>query len=199
VARLAADGVLPHFILTKIPPFVSGAVIAACLAAAMSSLDSSINAISTIVTIDFVKRFGKPRSDAHCLAIAKWVACAAGVMMIAGAYIIVYIPKESVNDFGIIIGSIFGGGMLAIFMLGFFTTRVGYHALLAGLGVSLAVNFYLILNAFNWLPEALKLPVHSYWTTIIVNLVLVIAGYGLSFAMPNRRNLDGLTVWTIKK
>lgn len=199
VAKLAADDVLPRFILTKIPPFVSGTLIAACLAAAMSSLDSSINAISTIVTIDFVKRFGKPRSDARCLAIAKWVACAAGVMMIAGAYIIIYIPKESVNDFGIIIGSIFGGGMLAIFMLGFFTTRVGYRALLTGLGLSFAVNFYLILNAFNWLPETLKLPVHSYWTTIIVNLVLVLAGYGLSFAMPNRRSLDGLTVWTIRK
>lgn len=50
--------------------------------------------------------------------------------MIAGAIVICYIPKESVNDFSLIIGSLFGGGVLSIFLLGFFTTRVGYGAAL---------------------------------------------------------------------
>ena len=199
VAAMAADEVLPHFILTKTPPFVGGLIIAACLAAAMSSQSSSINAISTICTVDFFKRFGRPRSDREYLTIAKLTAGVASLLMIAGAIVICYIPKESINDFSLIIGSLFGGGVLSIFLLGFFTTRVGYRAVLLGTGVALACNVYLMLNTFGWLPEALKLPVHSYWTTIIVNAVLLPVGYGAALFWPNRRNLNHLTVWAMER
>jgi SSS family solute:Na+ symporter len=199
VTAMAADEVLPHFILTKTPPFVGGTIIAACLAAAMSSQSSSINAISTICTVDFAKRFGRARSDREYLTIAKVTAGIASLLMIGGAIVICYIPKESINDFSLIIGSLFGGGVLSIFLLGFFTTRVGYHAVLLGTGVALACNVYLMLNTFGWLPEALKLPVHSYWTTIIVNAVLLPVGYGASLFRPNRRNLNRLTVWTMER
>ena len=197
VAAMAADEVLPHFILTRTPPFVGGTIIAACLAAAMSSQSSSINAISTICTVDFVKRFGRVRSDRDCLVIAKLIAGAASVLMIGGAIAICYIPKESMNDFGLIIGSLFGGGVLSIFLLGFFTTRVGNCAVITGTAVALACNFYLMLNTFGWLPPVLALPVHSYWTTIIVNAVSFPVAYGVALFRPNRRNLERLTVWTL--
>lgn len=75
-------------------------------------------------------RFGRPRSDREYLTIAKLTAGVASLLMIAGAIVICYIPKESINDFSLIIGSLFGGGVLSIFLLGFFTTRVGYRAVL---------------------------------------------------------------------
>ena len=191
VAALEADQVLPYFILHKTPPFVGGVIISACLAAAMSSLDSSINAISTVVTIDFVKRFGRPRSDAQYLKIAKGIACAAGLFMILGAIGINYIPKESMNDFGLIVGSMFGGGMLAVFLLGFFSTRVGNRAILTATAAALLCNLVLMFNTFYGF-----LPIHPYWTTIAVNGVLWPVGYLLGFLWPNRRDLSGLTVWT---
>ena len=49
--------VLPYFILTKIPAGVAGIVIATVLAAAMSSLDSGINAISTVTVVDLMKPY----------------------------------------------------------------------------------------------------------------------------------------------
>jgi hypothetical protein len=75
-------------------------------------------------------RSGRPRSDREYLTVAKLTAGVASLLMIAGAIVICYIPKESVNDFSLIIGSLFGGGVLSIFLLGFFTTRVGYGAAL---------------------------------------------------------------------
>ena len=196
ITTLEADEVLPHFILTRTPPFVGGTIIAACLAAAMSSLSSSINSISTICSVDFVKRFGRPRSDQEHLVIAKIIAGIASIFMIGGAILICYIPKESMNDFGLIIGSLFGGGIMSIFLLGFFTTRVSNRAVITGTCIALLFNIYLMLNSFHWLPGFLTLPVHSYWTTILVNALLFAAAYLLSWIMPNRRDLAGLTVWT---
>ena len=196
VAAMEPDQVLPTFLLSKAPPFLGGVIISACLAAAMSSLDSSINAISTVCTVDFVKRFGRKREDASCLKIAKSIACVAAAVMIGGALLIHFVPKESMNDFGIITSSMFGGGMLGIFLLGFFTRRVGNRAVVLGTATAIAFNFYLMLNTFGVLPAALSLKVHSYWTTILVNFALIGVSYLLSFAFPNTRNLDRLTVWT---
>ena len=100
------------------------------------------------------------------------------------------------NDFGLITSSLFGGGILSLFLLGFFTTRVGNHAILAGMLLAVLGNVYLMLNSFNFLPAALCLPIHSYWTTILVNAVALTAGYLASFLWPNRKQLDGLTIWT---
>ena len=196
VANLAADEVLPHFILTRTPPFLGGVIIAACLAAAMSSLDSSINSISTVCSVDFVKRYGRERSDASLLKIAKIIAVVCGMFMIGGAAALVHIPKESVNDFCLIIASMFGGGKLAIFLLGFFTTRVSGRALLAGLIPAILFNLYLACNTLGWVPEALRMPIHAYWTGILVNAGLALVAYLASFRFPCRRNLAGLTVWT---
>lgn len=197
VAKLSAEEVLPHFILTRVPAGLAGIIIAACLAAAMSSLDSSINAISTILTVDFLKKYRPGREDHYYLKWAKVFAVAAGVVMIAGAVILFKIPKESMTDLSIIIGSLFGGGILAVFMLGFFTKRVGNRAILTGLVFGLILNLYLMLNHFNCLPEAVSVEVHAYWTSVFVNFMVFIIAYGSSFIWPNNKRLEGMTVWTV--
>lgn len=57
VAALDADRVLPHFILTQVPDGIAGLIITAIVAAAMSTLDASINAISTVCVVDLGKVF----------------------------------------------------------------------------------------------------------------------------------------------
>lgn len=199
VATLAADEVLPHFILTQTPPFIGGIIIAGCLAAAMSTLDSSINSVSTICCVDFVKRYGKVRSDKSLLFIAKSLAVATGVCMILGAVLLDSIPKESINDFCLIIASMFGGGKLAIFLLGFFTTRVSHKALFIALVPSILFNIYLGFNTIGWVPEFMRISLHAYWTTIAVNLLLAVSAYLLSFIWPCKKDITGLTVWTLEK
>ena len=197
VASLSADEVLPHFILTRIPAGIAGVIIAACLAAAMSSLDSSINAISTVTTIDFLKKYSPGRDDAYYLKYAKLFAVIAGIFMIIGAIVLYKVPKESMTDLSIILASIFGGGILSIFMLGFFSKRVGNRAILTGLAFAILFNLYLMFNYFGWMPECMSLKIHAYWTTILVNLLLFIVAYLCSIFFPNKKPLGGMTVWTM--
>jgi len=199
VAALQADAVLPHFILHRIPVGLSGVIIAACLAAAMSTLSSVINSFSTVCTVDFLQRFSKNRSDASSLKWAKFFSLAAGVVMIVGACAIHYVEKESISDMSLIIGSIFGGGMLALYMAGFFTRRIGKRAITIGLLTGILFNVYMMCNSFHWLPDCLVLPIHSYWTTILVNLIIFLAALLVSLFECNHLPLTGLTFWTKQK
>ena len=157
----------------------------------MSSLSSSINSIATVATVDFYRRFGRSGGDRCELRFAKRLSMLVSAWMIGGAVLIHYIPKESINDLTIVLGSLLGGGLLSIYMLGFFTIRVGEKALLAGLAVALLVNFAMLLHEFG----VIELPVHSYWATILVNAVLAVVAWPLSLLWPNRKSTDGLTVW----
>ncbi|MCB0749895.1 MAG: sodium/solute symporter, partial [Ignavibacteriae bacterium] len=81
-----AEQILPFFIVKYLPNGVTGLVIGAAAAAAMSSLDSSINAISTIGVHDFYRRLCKKNeSDKHYLKIARILATIASLIMIIGA------------------------------------------------------------------------------------------------------------------
>lgn len=155
VAAMKPDDVLPHFILTEIWPGVGGVIIAACLAAAMSSLSSSINAVSTIWTIDFLRLMRRKGNDRFELVNAKLASGAAGIIMIAGAWGISLIPRESVYDLSAILGALLCSAGLTPFMLGFFTTRIGNRAILSGMYAALVFSVYNILNYFKLLPEPL--------------------------------------------
>ena len=195
-----ADAVFPYFILSQVPAGVTGLVISGVLAAAMSSLDSSINAISTIVTVDLMKPYlAKGRDDAFYLRWAKGVAVGASVVMVIGAIGFSQVEKESMNDLNWIVASVFGGCLLGLFMVGFFTTRIGNKAALAGLCVAIILNVFLGFNAAGWLPGAMAIPVHSYWTGILVNLCfLVVAWFVATLGRKQGKTLTGLTIWTMK-
>jgi SSS family solute:Na+ symporter len=201
VGSMNPDQVLPHFILTQVPAGVAGLIIAGCLAAAMSSLDSSINAISTLMTVDFLKRYGrKDRDDAYHLMMARWFAVFAAAVMIVGAIIFQYLPRECMVDLGFILASVFGGCVLGIFMLGFFTTRVDNVSIIVGMLSAIAVNVYLMAGDFNWLPKFMVLRVHEYWTVALVNAVLLVIAYPVALLRGNcKKDLTNLTVWTMKK
>ena len=76
----------------------------------MSSLDSSINAISTLLTVDILKRYVKKNmDDRYYLKWARIFAMIAGVLMIVGAIVFHYLPRECIVDLGLVISSVFGG------------------------------------------------------------------------------------------
>lgn len=198
INRLDADQVFPYFILTNLPSGIAGLILAAVLAAGMSTLDSSINAISTVTVVDILKPYWmKNRSDRVYLHIARLIAIGVSLLMIGGAVFFSVIEKESVNDLSWIVASVFGGCLVGLFMLGFFTTRVGYRAALIALIISIGVNIYLGFGLAGWLPNSLTLNVQSYWVGVIVNLLFIGLAYILSFIFTHRQPLNGLTVWTM--
>ena len=199
VAAMKPDDVLPHFILTEIWPGVGGVIIAACLAAAMSSLSSSINAVSTIWTNDFLRLMRRKGNDRFELVNAKLASGAAGIIMIAGAWGISLIPRESVYDLSAILGALLCSAGLTPFMLGFFTTRIGNRAILSGMYAALVFSVYNILNYFKLLPEPLQWNIHIYMAGPVCNGVMlaVALAYSLFRPEPVTEQLRGLTVWTL--
>ncbi|NDH93196.1 MAG: sodium:solute symporter [Planctomycetia bacterium] len=200
VANLEADQVFPYFILTTIPAGLAGLTIAGVLAAAMSSLDSSINAIATVTTVDLVKPYlAHGRDDQFYLRIARWIATIAAALMIGGAMLFASIEKESMNDLSWIVASVFGGCLVGLFMVGFFTRRVDGFSAMTALVVSVLLNVYLGLSLAGWLPDGITMPVHSYWVGIIVNLAFVVIAYTVSLFRGPGKELKGLTVWSMER
>lgn len=200
VPTLEADQVFPYFILTTIPAGLAGLTIAGVLAAAMSSLDSSINAVATVTTVDLLKPWlARGRSDQFYLRAARWIAIVTAGLMIAGAILFSSIEKESMNDLSWIIASVFGGCLVGLFMVGFFSRRVDSFSALIALALSILLNIYLGIGVAGWLPESLTLPIHSYWVGLIVNIAFVVLALVISCFRSRPAGLEGLTVWTMKK
>ena len=201
VAQLSHEQVFPYFILTRLPPGVAGVVVAGVLSAAMSSVDSTLNAIAAVTVVDIVKPYlAKDKSDRFYLNVARATVSAASVVMVVVAVILSGIPTDTINELDWAIGSLFAGCVMGIFLLGFFTTRVDHVAALVGLVVAVTVNIYLVLSAIGWLPQQITCPVHEYWTSPLVNVTFMVVAYGTSwFRTHDPAKLAGLTVWTMMR
>lgn len=78
-----ADKVFPHFIAFHLPPGISGLVVAAMFAAAMSSIDSGVNSITAVVMTDGLDRFGlKPKSERQHVWMARCLAFGIGAFVV---------------------------------------------------------------------------------------------------------------------
>ncbi len=113
------DYVFIHFILNNLPKGLIGLLLAVILSAAMSSTASELNALGTITALDLYKRnHTKEETDSHYVKASKWFTFAWGVVAIAIANLANLFDNliQLVN----IIGSIFYGNVLGIFLLAFF-------------------------------------------------------------------------------
>lgn len=88
-----ADKLFPLFVSFQLPIGVSGLVVAAMFAAAMSSIDSGVNSVTAVVTSDFLDRLGrKPESEKGSLRSAKLLALIIGIIVVLGSTYMKYIP-----------------------------------------------------------------------------------------------------------
>lgn len=193
------EQVFPFFILEVLPPGLSGLLIAASLAAAMSSLDSSINAISTVSIVDIYRRhLVKGRDDRHYLRMAFVFASIASVFMILGAMALALTESQTLQDTGTIIGSLVGGGLLGMYMLGFLTRRGDSRSVGIGILATLLFTTWTLVIRFkpDLVPAFLTAPFDLYFTIIIGNILMFMVGYFLSLFLPGRkRDLKNLTLW----
>lgn len=192
-----AEQILPYFINHYLPAGIAGIVIAAALAAAMSSLDSSINAISTVSIVDIYKRFVAPEhNDKHYLNVARLIAVLASLLMIIGAILLMQAETKTLQDTATILVSLVSGGVLGIYLLGFLTIRGDARAVWAGLLLTALFTLWTILAKKNMLPEILSLPFDLYYTAIIGNLLMFLSGYVVALFIFKRRESTGeFTIW----
>ncbi len=193
-----AEQIFPFFIMHYLPPGITGLVIAAALAAAMSSLDSSINAISTVSVTDFYRKFfAKNRDDRHYLKVAWLVAATAAAFMICGAIILSKSETRTMQDTATILISLFGGGLLGMYLLGFLTTKGDARSVWFGIICTVAFTGWTILAKNDMLPAVLQAPFDLYYTGIFGNLIMFIVGYlfGTKWRLA-KDHLENLTIWS---
>ncbi|QDU06817.1 sodium:solute symporter family transporter [Gimesia aquarii] len=88
-----ADKFFPHFIAYHLPVGVSGCVVSAMFAAAMSSIDSGVNSITAVVMTDFLDRFGRtPKTEKGHVLTARFLALGIGAFVVLASSVMGEIP-----------------------------------------------------------------------------------------------------------
>jgi len=197
-----AEEILPHFVTSQLPAGLSGIVVAAVLAAAMSSMSSAMNSISAVAITDIYRRHVVTnRDDRHYVVIAKWVTVASSLIMIFGAYLLLHAESKTLQDSATEFAAIIAGGILGLYMLGFFTTRGDGRAVGVGILFAVAFSAFISLVSLGWLPapltEAVTRRFDTYYTGLVGNIGMFLIGFVLARLLPQRpRDLTNLTVWT---
>lgn len=179
------DAILPQFIVHQLPPGIAGLVIAAVFAATMSSLDSSMNSISTACVSDFYKRFARHASEKKCMRLARVLITVVGLLGLATAWVLVSTDIRLIVDRMILLMGLMGGGLTGIFMLGIFTTRANSWGAMIGANA----GFLAALLAYY------QTDLNLFLFSAIGAVTCVIVGYIVSLITPNdHADLKGLTI-----
>ncbi len=139
VSMKETDYVFIHFVLNELPIGLIGLLVAVILSAAMSSTASELSALATISTVDFYQRyFEKGRGDRHYMKVSRVFTAIWGGLAILFALFASMVESliEAVN----IVGSLFYGTVLGLFLAAFFIKRIGANAaFISGLVVQISV------------------------------------------------------------
>mgnify|MGYP001141029304 CR=1 FL=1 len=147
------DYVFIHFILNNLPRGLIGLLLAVILSAGMSSTASELNALASITALDLYRRNHKREEDEmHYVKASKWFTLGWGILAIIIACL-AYLAENLIQLVNII-GSIFYGNVLGIFLLAFFIKYVRGHAVFVAAIITqilIIAVWYLDLLPYLWL------------------------------------------------
>lgn len=161
----STDRIFPRFIVQHIPHGISGLLIAAILAAAMSNLSAALNSLSSTTVIDFYSRLRPDASDSRRVSISRGATVFWGVVLFALA--MASRGGGKVLETGLGIASVAYGGLLGVFLLGVLTKRARQTGAMIGMLCGLALNFYI----WRWT----KVP--FTWYVTVGTLTTFVIGY----------------------
>jgi Na+/proline symporter len=169
------NNIFCYYILEQMPPVLLGLIIAAIFAAAMSSIDSVLNALSGATIVDFYRRWLRPNCDeAHAVRAGKFVTLFWGVVATITALFFDGVGSiiEVINK----VGSWFYGSLLGIFVMALFMRRAGDLAgalgLLGGMAAVIAVH------------NSVK--VEFLWYNVVGLLGVLVVGFATSLFVKRR-------------
>lgn len=151
-ADIPSDEVFPLFIIQEMPSGLSGLIVAALFAAAMSTLSSSLSAMASATVYDFLFPRQNGMNPVKEVTISRLVTVMWSVLLVASAIIFMR-SSQTVVELALSIASLTYGALLGSFLLGLLFRRPQLpHALLA-FGVGMSVMVYVILFtsvAWTW-------------------------------------------------
>lgn len=181
-----ADRVLPDFISRKLRGGLAGLVIAAIFAAAMSTLDSSINSSATVFLRDVYQRYIRPGSDErHAMRVLHGFTIFWGAVGTGAA--IAMIGIASILDTWWLLSGIFAGAMLGLFLLGMVCPRANGACAMAGVAAGLLVIVWMTLSPGSRIPEAMQSRLHPHLAIVAGTLTILGVGAAASRFVRQRR------------
>jgi len=165
----SGDRVFPDFITKHMPSGLSGLVVAAIFAAAMSS---SLKSIAATAVNDLYKPFRPARSDKHYLKVSHVLTLVWGVVQIGVALAVRNQPGSALSK-ALSIASLINGPILGVFLVGTFLRRVSQPPALIGMIVSSAVMLYVFF---------VRTEIAWTWYVFIGSLITFVVSWAASFA-----------------
>jgi len=205
-AGIKSDEVFPYFIATELPVGITGLIVAALVAGAVSTIDSDVNCISAIVVEDYYGRFKKNATDRQKLRVGRWAVLLTGLLSMLVAMLYVKWGGEGV------LGTLFGlyaivsAGIVGIFLLGMFSRRANWQGLYIGIAAAVLFTAYAVLTSSyvdtSTGEKALMLDLgewnfthHRYMLGVYSHLIVLVVGYLASLLFPTPLADKRLTVY----
>ena len=167
-----ADRIYPTFIVSRMPHGISGLLIAAILAAAMSNLSAALNSLSSSLIMDFYVRF-RPLAEEQTKMRLSRVATLFWALLLFALAVLSLNKVGRVVEVGLQIASIAYGALLGVFLLGVLTRRANQRGAMVGMVFGFGVEIYLWLGT--------RVP--WTWWVMMGTCVTFAIGYGVSLAL----------------
>jgi len=171
------DYVFFYFILHYLPKGLIGLLLAVIISAAMSSTASGLNALASTTAIDIYKRnIKEEKTERHYLKVSKLFTLMWGIIAIAFACIATLF--ENLIQLVNIIGSIFYGTVLGIFLVGFYTKKIGGKSIYYSAIIS-QIAIFIIYYFTNFIYPSGEEKLGYLWLNFIGALLTIIISYFL--------------------
>jgi SSS family solute:Na+ symporter len=168
------DTIFPTFIATRMPHVVSGFLIAAILAAAMSNLSAALNSLSSTTIVDFYGRIAPKSSEDRRVRLSRIATIGWALLLFCLALLARHGGK--VLEMGLSIASVAYGSLLGVFLLGVLSKTASERGAMAGMLTGFALNVY--LWQFTRVPFT--------WYVVFGSITTLVIGYGSSGLMPDQ-------------
>ena len=186
--------IFPFFVMNSIPHGISGLILAGMCAAAMSSLDTTINSLAMITVRDFYLHFRPKASDRRQLVLGRIASGFWGVLGI-GSGLLMLAGVERAYYFGATVSSFIGGGILGLFLLGMFVPRAHTRGVWVGVITGIAISVWggadtilEMLGASSALIDSVRFPWHPWMIMGLGNIASFTVGWLASVILTDGRS-----------
>lgn len=162
---MGADYIFPFFIVNELPVGLTGLLIASIFAAGMSTVATSVTSSSTVILTDYYQNFRRKANNREKLIVLKVSSVLVGL---AGALVaFAFMNAESALDAWWALSSIFSGGMLGLFLLGYLSRKARNIDAALGVACGLVVLCWIVLDPL----------VHANLAIVFGTLVVFLVGF----------------------
>lgn len=171
---VGADYVFPFFIVNELPVGLTGLLIASIFAAGTSTIATSVTSSSTIILTDYYQRFRKHAGNRERMLVLKLSSVGVGVAGILVAF--AFMSVQSALDAWWALASIFSGGMLGLFLLGYISKKARNFDAVLGVVCGVILVCWIVISPF----------VHANLAIVFGTLLIFLVGF-LSANLLNKR------------